>query len=170
MNSLGDQFLAGAALTGNEDSRSRGGDLFDDAKNLLHDVRAADDGAAIDLPAHRLAERAPLFFFATAFDTGCYGGADVFVLKRLTNTTESAFLPRGDGGVERCVSGNHHHYSFRIQLEKFLQRAQAADARHRHVQQYSVIGTLGVSVQSFFTSLGEIDSITLGREQGLEHV
>ena len=94
----------------------------------------------------------------------------MFVLKRLANAAERAFLPGSDRGVEGRVRGDHHDHRFSIELQKFFQRPQAADARHRHVKQHYVIRATRVSVQSFFAGLGQIDAIALRRKQRLEHV
>ena len=57
-----------------------------------------------------------------------------------------------------------------IELQKFFERAQPSDARHRHIEQHDVVRTLRVSVQSFFAGLREIDAIAVSREQRLEDV
>ena len=43
MNRFGDQLLTGATFAGDQNRRTRGRNLFDQSKYLLHDVRAADD-------------------------------------------------------------------------------------------------------------------------------
>jgi hypothetical protein len=94
----------------------------------------------------------------------------MFVLERLANAPKGPFFPGRDGGVEGRVGGNHDHHCFGIELEKFFQRAQTADSGHRDVEQHRIVGPLRVSIEPLFTGLGQIDAITIGREQRLEHV
>ena len=94
----------------------------------------------------------------------------MFVLKRLANAAERAFLPGSDRGVEGRVRGDHHDHRFSIELQKFFQRPQTAYARHRHVEQHYVVRTTRIGVQAFFAGLGQVDAIALRRKQRLEHV
>ena len=85
MNSLGNQFFAGAALAGHQNGRARRRHLFNNAKDLLHDVGPADDRAAIDLAAHRLSQGTAFFFLSPSLYARGNGRQDMFVLKRLAD-------------------------------------------------------------------------------------
>src|SRR5206468_499214 len=129
-----------------------------------------DDRAAIDLSTHRLSQRSAFLFLASALDARSHSGRDVLVLKRLANATKRTLLPGSDRRVESRVSGYHYHHRLCIELQKLFQRAQTADAQHRHIEQDRVIRTLGVRVQSFFAGLCQIDAIALRGQQGLEDI
>ena len=104
------------------------------------------------------------------FYAGRDARANLFVLERLPNATERAFLPGCDRRVESRIGSNHDDYGIGIEFQKLFERAQAANTRHRHVKQHRVIGTLAVRIQSLLARLGEIYAIAFGREQRLEHV
>ena len=91
-------------------------------------------------------------------------------MKRLANAAERALFPGGNGGVKRRIGGDHDNHRLRIHLQKFFERAQAADARHGNVEQHGVVGAAAVSFQALFAGLGQIDTITVGREQRLQNL
>src|SRR5207245_510177 len=92
MNGFRNQLFSGAAFAGDQNRRSGCRNLFDDPKDLLHDLRTADDGASIDLATHRLSQRTALFFFSPSLNSGGDGYADVFVLKRFANAPKRTFF------------------------------------------------------------------------------
>ncbi len=87
----------------------------------------------------------------------------------LLNAAERAALPRCDCGIKSCVSSDHQDDGLGIHLQKLFERAQSADAGHRHVKQHDVKSAAAVSFETFFTSLCEIDAIALGRQQRFQH-
>src|SRR6266567_1733808 len=130
MNSLCDQLLSCPAFSCNQDSGTRRSHLFNEPENLLHNVGAADDLATIHCLAHGPAQSAAFFFFAPALDTGGNGGSDLFVLKWLSNTPESASLPGGNRGVKRSVGSYHYNHCLGVHLQEFFQGSETTDSRH----------------------------------------
>ena len=59
INGAGDQFLAGAALAGDERGGVGGGDLADELEDLLHRLAAADDAQLVILGSRAAAGRKP---------------------------------------------------------------------------------------------------------------
>jgi hypothetical protein len=82
--------------------RTRGGNLFDQANTLLHQIRSGHDRAAIDLAAHGLTQRAALFFLCDgACDARGDLRCDMFVLKRLADTSRTRLFSQAAIAVSK---------------------------------------------------------------------
>ena len=77
----------------------------------------------------------------------------MLVLKWLADTAESAFFPRGNRRIEGGVGSNHDDDRVAVKLQKLFERAQAANAGHRNVEQHDVVGPLRVCVKAIFARL-----------------
>ena len=157
-------------LARDEHGRARGRDLIDELEDGLHLLGATDDGAALDAAAHRAPEVLALLLLAAALDAGGDRRKDLLVLEGLADAVERAALPRADGGVEGGVGGDDDDDGLGVGLQNLFERAQAAHARHRNVEEHHVVGAPAVTLQPLLAGLRQIDAVALGREQRLQHV
>ena len=95
---------------------------------------------------------------------------DLLVLEGLADAAEGAALPRADGRVEGGVGGDDDDDGLGVGLQNLFERAQAAHAGHRDVEEHHVVGAPAVSLQALFAGLRQIDAIPFRREQRLQHV
>src|SRR5260370_4916202 len=130
MNCLRNQLLTGAAFPGNQHGGTSRSHLFNEPEDLLHNVGPAYDLATIHCLADGPAQAAAFFFFAPALDACGNSGSDLFVLKWLSNTAESASLPSGNRGIKRSIGSYHYNHCLGIDLQEFFQGSEATDSRH----------------------------------------
>src|SRR5207237_1824074 len=120
---------------------------------------AGDDLALLCAAAERLFQRAALFVFAAAAQPAGDEPKDFAVIEWLGDDGERAALHRRDGGVERGIGRYHCDDDFGIELEEFFERAQAADAGHRNVEQDQIEGALLKLVESLFAVARKLDFV-----------
>ena len=72
---------------------------------------------------------------------------DAVGIKRLFEEVVRAELRGFDGGLDRAVSGDHHHLGVGIELAQLAQRLEAVHPLHLHIQEDEVRPELGVEPQ-----------------------
>jgi hypothetical protein len=110
-----------------------------------------------------------LLFFTSLLYSGGNRQRDLFILKGLSYAEKGPVLPGGDGRIKGGVGRDHDDDRVRVHLQKLFQRPQSTDARHRNVEQNNVVSTTSVGFKSLLTGLGQVDPVTFGREQRLQH-
>src|SRR5262245_17114241 len=170
MDRARDDLFAGTRFAGDQHCRARRGDLLDQVVNFAHRDRIPHDLFAVRRFAQRAAQHPAFLVPAAARDAFGDPAQDDRVFKRLADAPECAHLPGGDGRVERRICRDHYHYGFAVELQQLFERPQPADARHRDVEQHSVIGPLAEARQPLFAGLGQINAIAVLREKTLQNV
>ena len=129
----GDEFLAGAALAGDEDRGPGLGHPFYQGEDLLHDLGFADDVGEAVLFFQFLVQEAVLEDEVAVLQGLGDGHHDLFVLEGLEDVVEGAFFHGRDGFFHGAESGHDDHGQVRVELLQFFQELDAAHLGHLHI-------------------------------------
>ena len=134
IDGAGDQFLAGAALAGDEDVDVLRRDPADRLAHLLDDGRAPDDG----VPLHLLRQHGGDGHEAGGLEGPVEHAAEALQVERLDEVVEGAALHRLDGGVGSAVGRDEDHRPLRVGVVQFAEQVEAGavgqlDVEHDHV-------------------------------------
>ena len=165
------QFLARAALAGDENGRATGGGAGDQSEHVVHPVTGPDQPAETrgvgfhGDAVHTLTRHLPAVLDGVLDDLH-----DVLVGEWLLDEVEGATLQRVAHGLRRAVGSDHDHRQVRIALLQGLQRVHPVDAGHHDVEQDRIeLAFLGR--REALGAIGrELHAAPLAHEQGLEHV
>src|SRR5207244_2865100 len=126
----GGQFFSRTAFARNKNSRLSGSDALDHGENGRYRGALSEDTLAF-LCSFYLREQFPLLQRVSE-------GDEKFVaVERLWKKIICAKLCRLDGGLDRRMSGDHDHRSFRSALSYLLEDFDTVHVGHLNVQQYS---------------------------------
>ena len=142
MNRLGDQFLAGAALAGDQHGRARGRDLRDQVEHGENPFALADDVREIVALLQGALELHVFFAQAPAFDGQRHLRQQLVVGPRLGDVVVRAALERRARHVDRAVGGDQHDRKAGIALVNFAQQFEAVAVGQADVEQQQIEGLL----------------------------
>ena len=163
------ELLARAAFAGDENRRTARRRLDDQVEDLLHPWTAADDACKPPiLRLQRLLERGVLRHQLTPLDRVPHHNQHFVVLERLGDVVEGAELHGRDGGLDGGERGNHQHRQVVVQLAQLLQRGDAVETGHHHVDNRRVERRRSRQLQPCFAARRESHLIPLARQQRLE--
>ena len=114
INRAGDEFLAGAAFTGDERGGVAGGHLADELENLLHRLTAADDAQLVILGFEQGLVRHHLLHVARGLERVGDDFLELQRVERLEQIIVGAELHRLDGRLRRAVGGHQNDEELRI--------------------------------------------------------
>jgi hypothetical protein len=171
MDRPGDQFLAGTALTGDQNGRSAGRRLDDEVEHLLHARAAADDGGkALILRLQVLPQHGILGHQLPPLDGVAHDHQHFVVLERLRDVVERTALHRGNRRLYRRERRDHQNRQLVVQLLQLLEQREPVHAWHHHVGDDGIEGKRSGQLEPFFSCRGYPDVIALAREQTLENL
>ena len=138
VNGASNQFLAGAALAGDQRRGIRAGQLADHLEHLLHRLAAADNAQVVILRLEQRLARDNLFHVASRLE--CVGDdlLELGHVKRLEQIVVRAEFHRLDRGLRRAKGGHHDHRQLSVVLPDAPQRLQPGDAAHANVHQHEI--------------------------------
>ena len=142
MNGIGDQLLAGAALSQNQRGRIRSCDQFDFLEHRSHLVVRAENAPEAELVFQCLLEI--LILSPQRHHTACtLDDQQQFIhLKRFGNVVEGAKLHRTDRRLHRSVGRNHHDLRLGRLLFGRSQHRQAICAGQPEIGDHQIEGPL----------------------------
>ena len=165
------QLLAGPALAFHEDRRAAQRGLGDQLEHLAHARAAADDvPQPLLLRAQARAERAVLGHQPPLLGRVADHHHHFFVLERLGDVVERAVLHGRDRVLERRVGGDEDDRQVFVEAAQPVERLDAADARHHHVDDGDVEPPPAGQRQALVAVGGRRDVAALPLEQRLQDV
>src|SRR5207249_7643936 len=140
---LGDQLLAGAALTGDEDRGAELRDGFDRLEDLLHLRRAADDVADVVAVADLAAELLELALQVGVLGRPLQVQPQLLDVERLGDVPERPELHGLDRRLQRLGRGQHDDRQVHVAGAELLEELHAVHPRYEDVEQHDVGGRAG---------------------------
>jgi hypothetical protein len=134
MQRVGDELLARAILTLNEDVRIAPGDALHELEHLVHLLALADDVAEPELPLELLLEQQVLADEIAPLDRALEHGEQRVGLDRLLDEAVSAGLHGLDRLRHASVAGDDDDFRVRMNLLELAQELQAVGVRQQHVR------------------------------------
>ena len=163
------QFLAGAALAGDEDGRAAGRRLDDEVEDLLHQRAAADDVGELVVPRLQvLLERDVLGHQPPPLDSVVQHHQHFVVLEGLGDVVEGALLHGGDGGFHRRERRDHQHRQLVVEVADGVEHLKPVHPGHHHVDNHGVDRRRAHHLQPVGAGRREAHAIALARQQRLE--
>jgi hypothetical protein len=139
VDGLGDEFLAGAGIAGDQDGRAAGGDLGHQVQLLDHALALADDiGEAVALLQGAL-EVGILVFQAPGRDHAIDFDDELFVVPGLGEVVVGAQLEGLDGGFHRAVGGDHENGRLAVVRAHVLKHLHAGTVGHHQIEKHQVV-------------------------------
>ena len=158
------ELLAGAALAGDENRRAARRRLHDQVEHLLHARAAADDARELlRLRLQALAQRGVLGHQLPPLHGVAHHDEHFVVLERLGDVVEGAALHRRDRGLDRRERRDHDHRQILVDLLQLLERRDAVDARHHHVDDRGVERRRARELEPFLAARRDLHAIPLAR-------
>src|SRR5689334_21677138 len=117
MDGLCNKLLTRSTFACYQNSRTRWGNSFNQAKDILHYVRAADKSVAVDRADHRLTQGLKLLFLAAFFNGSRNESEYLLILKWLADDADCSLFPSRNGGVERRIGRYHQHCGLWVDLD-----------------------------------------------------
>ena len=137
---FGDEFLAGAALTLDEDGGAGGRDLGDEVEDAQHHVALADDIGEVVALAKGALELDVFFFGAIAGDGGADIGEEFFVVPGLLDEVLGAAADGVDDVVDGAEGGDHDDGQVEFALAQGAEDLDSVAAGEGEVEQNQVKG------------------------------
>ena len=154
MNGAGHEFLAGAALAGDEHRGIGGPDGLDGLEDALHGRALPDDVGGMRQVGDGLLE-ARVLLQGVAMRHGLgHQVRNLVGIERLVDVVVGAILERGDGGLDRGVSGHDDDQHVGIDFVQAALQFDAIGAAHLDIDQSDIEGLLGHASERFVGALG----------------
>ena len=163
---VGDDFLAGAALAGDEHGDVAGGDAFNGADDFLHGGAAEDGRGGAAHGFERAPERAVFLVLLLAFDGALDIGHQLFVFERLGEEVIGAAATGFHGHADGAVSGEHDDLGVGPAFFDLRQQFQAVGIRQFHVEQHHVGRGLGEGLLQRRAVVGLGDFVIIFEHRG----
>jgi hypothetical protein len=155
------QFLAGAALAGDQHARAGGPHAPHLLADRLHGHGFAHHQRA---PLHLVAQRTHLATQVAAVQRIADGDQQALLAERLLDEVEGAVARGLDRGGNGPVAADHDHRQLGVVLAQPPQHLDAVHARQPHVD-HRHIGTLGLAaLEAVLAALGHVDCEPLGSQ------
>ena len=165
------QFLACAALAGDQHSRPTDRSLRDELEYLQHPRTSAHDGRERLESAGSLGPKVPVLLAkAPLLDGVGEDGEHLLVLERLGDVVEGTTLHGSHRRVHRRVGGNHQHRQAVIVVSERVEYLQPIHVRHHHVDNDRIERTTPRQCKAVRTSGSRVDGIPGSLQQRLQHV
>ena len=129
----GDEFLAGAALAGDQDRGPGLGHPFHQGQDLLHDPGLSHDVGEAVLFFQFLVQQAVGQDQVAVFQGLGDGHQDLFVFEGLEDVIEGPFFHGRDRFFHGAEGGHDDHRQVRVEAVQFVQELDAAHLGHLHV-------------------------------------
>ena len=163
VDGAGDQFLAGAALAGDQHRHVLGGDAADGLVDLAHGRAGADDGAVHVRVRRGLGDHGRLAHPPGHFQRLADHPPQLVQVERLEQVVVGALLHRLDGRVRRLGQGDEDDRDARVDLADLLVDLQAGLVGQAQVEEND-IGRLGTDpLEPFGAGAGHLDPVIGGR-------
>ena len=146
VDGAGDELLAGAGLAEDEDGVGGEGDLGEDAVELLHGGRAADEVTHADAGAEAFAEQAGLVVEGAAVGGAFEGGGEVFEGEGLGEIVARAGAHGFDGGADGGEGGHDDDDCLWVVGVDLVEQGEAAAAGELEVEEDEVDLAVGEDV------------------------
>jgi len=155
VDGLGDQVLAGAALSLNKNGGGlAGSDLANKVQQLCHLARDADyiviSSTAVDLPAQRLHLGAE----PGSFQRILYGDVQFVEVEGLADEIVGTQFERGLYVIKLWIGGDHDDGAGIPVLLKLVEHLQSAEVGHADIQQHEVRRFVLGDFQSWLAGFG----------------
>jgi len=158
VNELGDDFLAGAALSADKDGGIGGRDLAGQLDRLTEEGRDADqgDGVAVAmLLQHLLAELAGLPTHHDRVGSAADQDLEVGRAEGLGEIIPGSGAQRLDAGSDARVAGHHDDDGVLILLERGAQDLEAGHLRHVEIDEHDIELAALEELAGFFAPSGQ---------------
>ena len=156
MNGARHHFLAGAALAENQDGVGTVGGFGDDAVELLHLRRAADDSAVTLLGLELLAQHAVFTFELEVVGDALEQKLEFIDAEGFGHVLVSAILHGLDGRLHRAIAGHHDDEGFGTLGLDVAESLQAARARQTQIEQNGIDGLVLQKAVGMFGGIGDM--------------
>ena len=163
----GDEFLAGAALAGNQDRGLRPGHPFHQGQDFLHDPGLSHNVGEAVLFFQFLVQQAVGQDEVAVFQGLGDGHQDFVVLEGLEDVIEGAFFHGRDRFFHGAERSHDDHRQIRLELLQFVQELDAGHLGHLHVGEHEVQIGRGADLQGLNGAGGSQDLIAGLPQQGL---
>ena len=154
VNGAGDEFLAGAALAGDEDGGIGGADGFDGLEDALHGRALPDDVGGMRHVGDGFLEAGVLLQGVAMRHGLAHEVRDLVGIERLVDVVVGAVLERGDGGLDRGVAGHDDDQHVGIDFVQAALQLDAIGAAHLDIDERDIEGLLGHAGERFVGALG----------------
>src|ERR1035437_6764232 len=149
INRAGDEFLAGAAFTGDERGGVAGGHLTDELENLLHRLTATDDAEFVILGFEQRLIRHDLLHVVCGLERVGDDFLELQRVERLEQIIVGAELHRLNGRLRRAVGGHQNDEELRIGGADPAERFESVHTAHAHIHEHEVGLEFGNDLQPF---------------------
>ena len=168
MDGLGDQFLPGAGLAGDQDGGAAGSHLGHQVQHADHALALADDvGETVALLEGALEMRV-LIFEPPPHDHAVDLDEQLLVVPGLGEIVVGAELEGVDRGLHRAVGGDHEDRGFAVALADLLEHVHAGAVGHHEVEQDQVVAADLHFLEPLGRVLRLIDGIAFRGEQDFQ--
>ncbi len=168
MERLGDQLLAGSALSLDEDGGAGGSNLRHQVEDAQHRLAFADDIFKVVALLQRAFELNILFFRAVPRDRGADIGQKLFIVPGLLDEVLRPAIHGVDHVADRSIGGDHDDRQVGLALPDAGQDLQAVLARQSQIQQDQVVGSGIDASEPGLTLRGRVHHIAFEQEQRLQ--
>ena len=169
VDGAGDQFLAGAALAGDQHGERLVGDAADGLVRFLHPRAAADDGFARELfVRRRLRDDGRLAHQPGNFQRLADHAVQLLQIDRLEQVVVRPVPHRLDGRVGRPGHGDHDDRDAGVDSPELPQDVQAGLVGQAQVEENNVRASGGDPFQALCARLGDLNPVC-GRGEHVAH-
>ena len=160
VDSAGDEFLAGAGFSSDEDGDVLGGDATDGFVDFAHGGTGTEDGAVAVGLRGRLGDDGGGAHASADFEGFGNDESHLAEIERFEEVVEGAKLHRFDGGVGGRGAGDEDDGDTGVGFAELVVDVEPGLIGEAHVEQDDVGGMGAGAGEAFFSGVGDVDTVS----------